>query len=407
MSTDAVEIPTPPASLSLRRSAIAVGALFFVNGMTFSNWLPRLPEIRDRLGISNGGLGTALLGGGLGGLVASAIVAPLLRRLGSRRLLLIAAPLGALLFPLIAHVPNAFVFLVLLSCLGCVDVLNDMAMNAQGSIVQNMLGRSIMNRLHGAWSAGFTVGALIGTLASALGIDLAWQLVIVALLLLATIAWVRSSLIIADPVSTAAGDAQPRRRSRRLGASFVAMLLLAFGLIPFEVLPGDWSAIALRDLFAAGDLVGAGTVLFSAGMLVGRLFGDRLLDSFGSKRLLSGALATIALGVAVVLTSASTAQALIGFTIWGLGASVVMPQLYTLAADLPGAAPGAGFAALSFGHRVGGLITPLAVGWLSEADDIRFAFLVVTVISMLLVLVNRHRLEAAEAQRAATAEPTS
>ncbi|MCB0985003.1 MAG: hypothetical protein KDB06_10175, partial [Ilumatobacter sp.] len=61
--------PTSP-----RRATLAVGVLFFVNGATFSNWLPRIPEIRDSLGLSNDSLGVTLLGGGLGGIVGSLIV---------------------------------------------------------------------------------------------------------------------------------------------------------------------------------------------------------------------------------------------------------------------------------------------------------------------------------------------
>ena len=54
----------PPDSPSTRHSALAIAVLFFVNGATFSNWLPRIPEIRDRLGLGNAGLGATLLGGG-------------------------------------------------------------------------------------------------------------------------------------------------------------------------------------------------------------------------------------------------------------------------------------------------------------------------------------------------------
>ncbi len=57
-----------------RHSAVAVAALFFVNGATFSNWLPRIPEIRDNLGLGNAGLGVTLLGGGLGGIIGALVV---------------------------------------------------------------------------------------------------------------------------------------------------------------------------------------------------------------------------------------------------------------------------------------------------------------------------------------------
>ncbi len=36
-----------------------------MNGATFSSWLPRIPEVRDRLDVTLGELGAVLLGTGL------------------------------------------------------------------------------------------------------------------------------------------------------------------------------------------------------------------------------------------------------------------------------------------------------------------------------------------------------
>ena len=39
---------------------LAVAAVFFMNGALFANVIPRYPEIRDELGLSNAALGAAL-----------------------------------------------------------------------------------------------------------------------------------------------------------------------------------------------------------------------------------------------------------------------------------------------------------------------------------------------------------
>ena len=83
--------------------------LFFVNGATFSNWLPRVPEIRDRLGLDNAGLGATLLGGGLGGIVGSLLVGRISTHLGSRRQLVVAASLLSIGLPCIALAPAGFI----------------------------------------------------------------------------------------------------------------------------------------------------------------------------------------------------------------------------------------------------------------------------------------------------------
>lgn len=72
------------------RQRVAVTILFLVNGVAFSSWLPRVPEVRDRLGLSLGQLGAVLLGVGLGGVLASVAGGALVDRLGSRRAAVLA-----------------------------------------------------------------------------------------------------------------------------------------------------------------------------------------------------------------------------------------------------------------------------------------------------------------------------
>ena len=47
-----------------RAARLAISVVFLVNGVTFASWMPRLPEIQDRLGISDAALGITLVGAG-------------------------------------------------------------------------------------------------------------------------------------------------------------------------------------------------------------------------------------------------------------------------------------------------------------------------------------------------------
>ena len=377
-------------------SAAAVAALFFVNGATFSNWLPRIPEIRDRLGLGNAGLGATLLGGGLGGILGSLLVGRAMDRLGSRRLLILAAGALSIGLPFIAFVPVAFGLLLVLGTLGVLDVFNDVAMNAQGVIVQQRLGRSIMNRLHAMWSVGFTGGALVGSAASAAGIGVRLHLTLVAVLLLATVAIVQRWLIRVDPPPNAADTASQALGiesvpTRRLSPVVVTMAFAALAAAALEVTPNDWSAVLMRDVFHAGRISGFGTVACAGAMLVGRLGGDHVLDRIGERRLLITALVLCGSGALVTVAAPVTAIALIGLAIWGLGLSVVFPQLYATAARLPGTSAGAGLGSMLLGQRLGGLLTAVSVGALAEWQDLRVAFAVVgaTAFTILLVTVLR------------------
>lgn len=116
------------------RFTLAVSSLFFANGAVYGNWLPRLPEIKDRLDVSNSGLAVALLGGGIGGIVGSLLVARVMNRIGSKRLVLNTLLVLPTFMAMIAFVGRAWMLLVVLALIGVVDVMADVAMNAQGVI---------------------------------------------------------------------------------------------------------------------------------------------------------------------------------------------------------------------------------------------------------------------------------
>ncbi len=377
----------------LRHSGSAVAALFFVNGATFSNWLPRIPEIRDELGLGNAGLGATLLGGGLGGIVGALVVGRVFDRLGSRRLLTLAATTLSIGMPLIAFAPSAVVLLVLLTILGMLDVCNDVAMNAQGVIVQQRLGRSIMNRLHAMWSLGFTGGAVVGSAASAAGASVRAQLVTVGVILFITAVVMRRWLIPVDPLPN--GSEASATPSKRFSPVTIMMALAAIGAVALEVTPNDWSAVLMRDVFYFGKAAGFGTLACAGAMLVGRLGGDHVLDRIGERRLFTWSMILVGFGGLITVTAPVGAVALVGLVVWGLGLSIVFPQLYARAARLPGVSAGAGLGSMLLGQRLGGMLTAVSVGALAEWQNLRVAFGVVVAVAFAILLATARRMSVA------------
>ena len=74
-----------------RAARIAVSALFVANGVMSASILPRLPSIKDNLGLSNGELGAAVAAMPVGGLIAGGLVGLLIARFGSGRVATVAA----------------------------------------------------------------------------------------------------------------------------------------------------------------------------------------------------------------------------------------------------------------------------------------------------------------------------
>ncbi|MFM8857180.1 MAG: hypothetical protein ACKOI2_08265 [Actinomycetota bacterium] len=359
------------------RSVGAIGLVFFANGASFANWLPRVDEVRDALEVGNRDLGIALLGGGLGGILGSFLAARLLRPGAVLRVLRRSAVALALAFPLIAVVPSAAALLVLLTFLGLTDVLCDTAMNAEAAAVQATTDNSIMQRIHGMWSVGFVSGSLVGWVASALKIPLEVHLVLVSAVLLMvsvrSVAALASAAI--DESSTPSGARTERVNSpRRVTSALVAVPLLALGAAALENTPNEWSAIALRDALDAGRLKGAGPVVFAAAMLLGRFRGDRLIDGLGATRVMVVSVASVGVGVGTIVLAPNAIVALVGFALWGLGVSVMFPQVYLMAANANPDRPGAGLAAMTLAQRGGFMATTASMGVLSASGNFDRAF---------------------------------
>jgi cyanate permease len=76
-------VNTPP--LTARRARGAVAVLFFTNGALFANVIPRYPELKAELGLSNAALGSAVAAYGLGALAVGMVAGVLVSRWGSAR----------------------------------------------------------------------------------------------------------------------------------------------------------------------------------------------------------------------------------------------------------------------------------------------------------------------------------
>jgi MFS family permease len=368
-----------PASSSPRtdrdgvdRQRRAVFVLFFVNGASFSSWLPRVPEVRDRLDLSLSGLGLVLVGLGLGGLASSAIAGAVVDRVGSRR-----AAVGASLsltagLPLIGWAPTAVWLAVALTALATVDALADVGMNVQAAEVQRRTARSVIQRFHASWSIGTVGGAASGTAAAAGGLPLTVQLLATGAVLATAVVVAASGLA----PETMRAEEHPQGAGRARALVLTAVLACAIAVV--EGTSGDWAAVYAADVHGASKgVAGLGYVAVASGMVLGRLLGDHATDRMGAQRLFSRALVTVGVGLAAVVASPTVVVAVVGFVVMGLGVSVVFPALYLRAASTPGVPAGFGVGVMSTGARLGFLVSPPVTGAVADASSLRLAVAVV------------------------------
>lgn len=354
--------------MSGRRPLIGVAVLFLVNGAAFGSWLPRLPELRDRLDLSLSQVGLVLAMVGVGGLTGSAASGWLVGRFGARRVAVWPALLLMALLPAVGLAPSAVALGTVVLTVAAVDSFADVGMNSLAVRAQETRSRSIFTRLHALWSIGSLGGAAVSTGAAAAGVSLSAQLLLVALAGIGAVAWSAGAI--------PATELRPRLRSRP--SLTLGLVLVGAAVALVEGVPHDWSAIFLADVRGASPAVaGVGFICLSAGMVTGRLGGDRVVDRLGPNRSILLGLGVVALAVTGTVAAPAVWIALVGFAAWGLGVSVVLPLLYRLAGSHHAFGEGSGLAALTVGNRFGFMAGPTAVGSTAALASLPLALAVV------------------------------
>jgi fucose permease len=137
----------------------------------------------------------------------------------------------------------------------------------------------------------------------------------------------------------------------------------------------DWSALLLT---AAQGLdasrAGLGYAAFAIAMTAGRLSGDRVVRKLGGKRvLLLGGLCSAA-GFFGAVLAPTVPLALVGFVLIGLGASNIVPILFTAAGNQSAMPASLAIGAITTLGYAGILAGPAAIGFVAHAVSLNVAF---------------------------------
>ena len=363
------------------RLGLSVSVVFLLHGLAVGTWLSRIPSVQERLGLGEAALGLALLGSGLGALVAMIPAGALIARYGSRAGVFLAAIPWSLALCLIATAgggPSLFAALVLWGASGG---SLDVAMNAQGSAIQELRSRPIMSSLHGLWSVGAMAGGGVSTLLTSLNVSVQTQLLVEAPVLLAVVV-LASRAMLREP-SRAPGPALARPQR-----ALLALAVVTFCGVTAEGSMFDWAGVYLRRVFDAPDaLAASGAAWMASSMAFGRLIGDPFTARFGAPALARGCAALAALGMLTVILAPIPVVVFAGLVALGFGLSILVPLAFGAAGRAAGMAPGAAIAAVATVGYFGFLAAPPAIGFLAEQFTLRGAFgLLLALLLLIFVL---------------------
>lgn len=366
MTDEAVPVVTAahasPITAGVRQQ-MATRAAFLVAGFAMSSWAPLIPFVKQRLHANDGQLGLLLLCLGGGSIVGMPAAGPLAGRYGCRVMIVLSALLCLATLPVLATAGNAAVLAAALLAFGAGIGTLDVTMNIHAVLVERASGRAMMSGFHGLYSVGGICGAgLVGLLIS-VHLPLLAAIFVVVLLSLALLAVSYPSLL---PYGGETGPAfaVPHGRVLLLGA-FCFVLFLAEGSVL------DWSGVLLTSrLHVDAAHAGFGYVAFSTAMTVCRLTGDAIVRVVGPARVVLLGSLIAAGGFVLAVATPLSAVSIVGFGLVGVGASNVVPVMFSAAGRQTAMPTNLAIAAMTTLGYAGILLGPPLIGFVARVTSL-------------------------------------
>jgi nitrate/nitrite transporter NarK len=218
--------------------------------------------------------------------------------------------------------------------IGALDVL----INVEGSAVERTAGRTLMPKMHGAWSIGAAVGSGIGAACAALGVTPSAQFiaeaVIIATAALGTVGIPRGRRA---PAEQRQQDRGAKLRQWLRGWLDWRLLLIGTVMLGVELGEGsanNWLTLAVRNDHGQTATVAAMFfTAFAASEALARIFGAPIVDRLGRVRTIRVTTVLGIIGVVLFIHAGNSWIVLVGVILWAVGVSMGFPLGMSAAAE--------------------------------------------------------------------------
>lgn len=402
MNSNAMTIPK-------ERIRFAVLTFFLAQGLCFSSWASRIPDIKDIFEVEYAfywGLVLFLIP--VGKFVAIPLAGYLVSKLGSRIMAQVSVLGYALALFAIGLSQSIYMLAVCLFAFGVFWNLCDISLNTQGICIERIFGKTIMASFHGGWSLAACMGALIGFIMIVFNVSPFWHFALIASIILLIVLAGRKYLqedteSAGSEASSESGSAVEEKKEAPALLSFIRkpeMLLIQLGVVGLfalvvESAMFDWSGIYFESVLQAPKSLQIGFLVFMVMMTVGRFLANSAYRILGKQHVLqlagffifAGFFISALLGgifesmvVKVVVNS-------IGFMLVGLGISCMVPTIYSLVGAKSKTPVGIALTILSSISFIGSLVAPLLIGAISQAFNMKYAYMVVGLLGLCILLM--------------------
>lgn len=356
-----------------RITFFAAAQLMLSLSFLFGTWVIYIPQIIEKLNMSEGQLGITLFFASMGALGGTFVGKPLVSRFGEGKMSFYSIIGMAISMLFIFMAPSYFVLIVVFVVWGFGSGVYQIAVNSMVNAIERQQNVTIMSSCHAFFSMGALIAAGAGTGLLILLKNASLHIIIsVSFVLLLQAVFYKHYYGIKSQVKTESSKSNiPFKRLPII----ILLALISLTAMVSEGAIADWSGLFLQDVaLMRSDLVGLGYAGFSLAMTMGRFVGDYFSKKYGALQIiLVGFIVSVA-GFVFVLT-ATPYLSLVGFFIVGTGFSIVVPEVYRLSANVNGVDSASGIAFVSGSGYVGFLAGPPLLGFIAEHFGLTISFI--------------------------------
>ncbi|KQO62716.1 MFS transporter [Curtobacterium sp. Leaf261] len=332
---------TDRSPVSLGAPRLALFATSTMTGFGIGSWVTRTPAVRTDLGASIETMGIVLLGLSIGSMLGILGAGALIRRVGTRPLILLGGALpviGMLLVGLLAPAALTPGVAAGLFLVGFGSGMAEIGLNVEAAALERVLERPVIPTLHACFSLGSVLGGGVGILASAarvpVGVHLPIAAAVMAALAITAALFLRPLPREQEPEPTRTVAGTRTRSVLTLQVALIAVIVLAMAFA--EGSASDWLPLLMTTSHDAPEVVGSLVFTgFSLAMLVGRSAGSPLVARFGRATVIRGCGIVGLVGVLGVALAPSAALTVVAAAVWGLGIALGFPVAVSAAGDHP------------------------------------------------------------------------
>jgi MFS family permease len=390
-------VMTEQLSYSKQRIRYAVMSFFLAQGLCFSSWASRLPDIKNDFNVESYlHYGFLMFLIPIGKFIAIPLVAFFLPRIGSKKTALISILGYTVALFLASLMPNITGLGIAMFLFGVFWNMTDISLNTQAIEVERIYGKPIIATFHASWSLAAVVGALIGYGMINLKIGTFYHFAFIALV--AAIAILFNYKYLQEPAVEVEKPKPEKVKTK--GFRMPEMLLIQLGLVWLLALiventMFEWSDVYFQSVIKAPESLQVGFLVFMVMMFSGRMLTNIAYNIWGKKAVLQIAGGLIFVGFVISSLFIHTADTVlvkviinsVGFMLIGLGISCVVPTIYSIVGERAKTPVGIALTIMSFISFVGPFLAPLLVGFISDAYGMEWAYLTVGLLGGCIVLI--------------------